>query len=323
MSHIDIKYKKLVETILKDGKETFDTSRDIKTITIPSYTLKVRTRPTDLSLITTKKINFNNIVTELLFFIKGYSNIKYLVQNDCNIWNKDAYNHYLNSCNKVNHTTKLTFKEFYTFIKDNSEVPPAYMPKGYVLGELGPVYGVQWNRGQQLINVITNLIKGNWNRRLIVNAWNPEELKDMALPPCHWSFELLPLGQTLHLKWHQRSVDTFLGLPYNIASYSLLMDILTDISSLKNGELIGDLSNVHIYENHLSAVNKQLENSCYQFKSPTVSKTDEYWELLADLWMDKITLKDFFNKLNPSMFILNDYKSYGSIVAEMLAPKVK
>lgn len=322
MSHIDIKYHKLLRNILRNGKEVYDKSREINALTVPSYELVIEPRQGDFPLLTTKKVDFNNIVVELLFFLKGYSNIKYLVKNGCNIWNKDAYNQYLKKSKEDGFNEVMSLEDFITSLKSETTLGALYIPTNYVLGDLGPVYGVQWNRGQQLVNVLRKLIDKDFDRRLIINAWNPEEMTNMALPPCHWSFELLPIDDTLNIKWHQRSVDTFLGLPYNIASYWLLMDIICDLADLSAGKLIGDLSNVHIYDNHKTAVNSQLKNSVYEHSAPAVVKSSKYWSIVWDFWNDKLTIKEFIHELTPDMFILKDYSSYPRISAEMVAPKI-
>lgn len=321
MSHIDIIYHKLLRTINISGKKVFDKSRKIDTVTIPSYQLEITPRPDDFPLITTKKVDFKSIVVELLFFLKGYSNIQYLINNGCNIWNKDAYNYYL-SKSREDTNEVLNFEEFVKYLKDPDSLEPLYLPLKYTLGDLGPVYGVQWNRGQQLVNVIRKLVDKDFDRRLIVNAWNPEELNDMALPPCHWSFELLPIDDILTIKWHQRSVDTFLGLPFNIGSYWLLMDILCDLADLIPGKLIGDLSNVHIYNNHKEAVKTQLSNSVYTHSAPKLDKSKEYYSLIMEFWQDRLSIKEFIHLLTPDMFSLVNYNSFPRIKAEMLAPKL-
>jgi thymidylate synthase len=179
----------------------------------------------------------------------------------------------------------------------------------------------------------------------IVTAWNPAELDDMALPPCHWSFEILvepirvnPIkfrhpnsefaqGRSLQLaikpeyqftlKWHQRSVDTFLGLPFNIASYALLAHIIGKLTNMIPKTLIGDLSNVHIYENHLDAVKEQLIRDTTKYNGAKFTLLHSA-ELLAKKY-DNINIDQFLDKHDIEEFILDDYESYPSIKAEMLS----
>ena len=272
MSKIDKNYHNLLERILQEGYTYEDPNRKgVNRIEIPSYTFRHEFKD-GFPAITTKKLNYKSVVTELIWFLRGDTNIKYLVDNGCNIWNKDAYNYYLKRYNSKKGEGLFTFEEFVNYIKNRDKNHP-------VIGDLGPVYGAQWRKcntkqsvvvghngsynefGTIIKDQISNLIKGFKEKPLatdhIVNAWNVSELEDMVLQPCHYGFQIVvrPLdkikcecseSQSIYcgskcqkpqygfeLHWQQRSVDTFLGLPFNIASYATLALILEKITGYK------------------------------------------------------------------------------------------
>jgi len=247
-------------------------------------------------LLTTKKMYWKGIVTELLWFLRGDTNIKYLVDNDCHIWDGDAYQSYLKNRDSQYFGPYYTKEEFIRLIKTDDEFAKKW-------GELGPIYGKQWrswkiiydnnvsewvgegedaipiykvlNRDDQISNLIEQLKTNPDSRRLMVNAWNVGELDHMTLPPCHWAFELYTeetdLGKRrLSLKWHQRSVDLPLGLPFNIASYALLLEILAKEVNMIPGTLIGDLTNVHIYNDQIVGILEQLNADPYKYDYPNL-----------------------------------------------------
>jgi thymidylate synthase len=229
-------------------------------------------------LLTTKKMAVGAIMTELKWFLKGDTNIKYLVDNGCNIWNGDAYKKY---CNKLQAHYDgggdiATREQFIRMIKDDPEW-------ARIWGELGPIYGKQW-RGWFMYNdsvepvfkdQIKELVKGlklNPNsRRHIVSAWNVGDLDDMTLPPCHYGFQCYVVNGTLSLMWNQRSVDTFLGLPFNIASYATLLLLLCEETGYEAGELIANLGDVHLYKNHVEQAWEQLGREAYSLPSLKLS----------------------------------------------------
>ena len=182
-----------------------------------------------LPLLTTKKLHFKSIVYELLWFISGNTNIKYLNDNGVNIWNEWA-------------------NEF---------------------GELGPVYGKQWRAWtsengktiDQLMNVIKQIQENPNSRRMIVSSWNPSVIPDMALPPCHCLFQFYVSDGRLSCQLYQRSADIFLGIPFNIASYALLTEMIAKVTNLKPGEFIITLGDAHLYKNHFSQAKLQLKRS--------------------------------------------------------------
>lgn len=349
MALIDKKYHDLLLDILQHGFKYEDPNRkDTIRTQIQSYTL-VHKFENGFPAITTKKLAWKSVVGELLWFLRGDTNIKCLTDNNINIWNKDAYNYYLSK--RWDNTKAMSFEKFILEIKTRK--------RDNGLGNVGRIYGAQWRdwtgttgnnkKIDQFKNLIENLIKTPMGTKHIVTAWNPAELDDMALPPCHWSFEILvrplspieivdiakkegkwvdiiPENKTLHevqknfknyaftLKWHQRSVDTFLGLPFNIASYALLAHIIGKMTNMIPEGIIGDLSNVHIYDNHIDAVKKQLNrdvnkyNNCELLIDPK-SEIDFKFKKNIDLALENIDIWQFQ---------LKNYNSYPSIKAEML-----
>tara|TARA_R110000787_G_scaffold97665_2_gene201293 strand:+ start:1781 stop:2626 length:846 start_codon:yes stop_codon:yes gene_type:complete len=280
MAHIDSEYNKLCLKILADGFWYADKSRaNMLMIQIPTYNFEID-MDQGFPLITTKKIFWRSVAHELIWFLRGDDNIDYLQKNGVRIWNQDAEN---------------------------------FSGGSYV----GRIYGPQWrswsaskDSGMLSIDQIKNLIHGLktdlYNRRHIVTAWNPAELSQMALPPCHWSFEVIPMGfKNFALKWHQRSVDTFLGLPFDIASYAMLGQIIAKLTGLKFKKLIGDLSNIHFYEPHIKLVKKQLD------RSPIDQKTEF-----------DICVGSGIQDLHIDNFNINNYSFSPAIKAKMYA-KIK
>lgn len=206
-------------------------------------------------LLTTKRVHLRSIIHELLWFIKGDTNIKYLVDNDVRIWNEWPYETFKKSEDYKNET----MEEFIQRIKEDDEFAKKY-------GDLGPVYGHEWRHfdgpneivKDQLAWVI-NEIKVNPNsRRLIVSSWNPTLLDKMALPPCHTLFQFYVNDNKLSCQLYQRSADAFLGVPFNIASYALLTMMVAQICGLELGDFVHTIGDAHIYSNHIEQVNRQL-----------------------------------------------------------------
>ncbi|WP_027120509.1 thymidylate synthase [Mycoplasmopsis lipofaciens] len=203
-------------------------------------------------LLTTKKMAWRSIVIELLWILKGDTNIKFLVDNNVNIWNEWPYEIYKKSSDFKNEN----IKEFIEKIKTDNNFAKKY-------GDLGPVYGKQWRNFlgvDQIKNVIENIKNNPYSRRHIVSAWNPTEIQKMALPPCHSFFQFyVNSKKELSLQLYQRSGDLFLGVPFNIASYSLLLSLIAHECNLKVGEFIHTIGDAHIYSNHINQVNIQLQ----------------------------------------------------------------
>jgi thymidylate synthase len=295
---------------------------------------------TGFPLLTTKKMAWKTMVTELLWFLRGDTNIKYLVDNNCHIWDGDAYKNYCKIAGSIeepdynvhvddpnqNCTRLMTMEEFIDKIKTDDEFAKQW-------GNLGKIYGKQWrswNRNatrdekivdpgvytkqiDQIQNLINDLKTNPDSRRLMVNAWNVGELDQMVLPPCHYGFQVytreLSLEERLQvwnikfgfaneeqknqfdpnvhldthgvptraisLMWNQRSVDTFLGLPFNIASYGLLLEIIAKTVNMVPDELIGNLGDTHLYLNHIEQAKEQIGRE--PFELPTLNINTEFW----------------------------------------------
>ena len=330
INNTDEAYKNLLRRILEVGKEKGDRT-GTGTISIFSHTLEMDMAD-GFPLLTTKKMFTKGITHELLWFLNGDTNIQYLVKNGVNIWTPDVYKKYVNGqLRKV--ALPLPIKEFKEEIINNNTFAKQF-------GELGPIYGKQWvnwngydivsgeeiedlNEGvNQIEQVIETLMFSPDSRRIIVNAWNVGEIKDMVLPPCHWAFELYTEELTLDerididfnnrrsesesgfvgpriwasgndstthedldgveiprrrlsLKWHQRSVDTFLGLPFNIASYGLLLNMLAQQCNMIPDKLVGDLTNVHIYKNHIDQCKEQIDRQSMDLCKLDLEKADD------------------------------------------------
>jgi len=310
MNTLDKQYTDLLQTILDYGVDKKDRT-GTGTKSIFGYTIRHNMKD-GFPLLTTKKMPFKTIVTELLWFLRGDTNIKFLVDNNCHIWDGDAYKNYKNKTEIMMghgfHGTLLSQEEFIERIKTDDEFANTW-------GELGPIYGKQWRswryfakakggynsrdyHGQidQIQNLINDLKTNPDSRRLMVNAWNVGELDQMVLPPCHYGFQvytrelstvermeyygkhymkedeaksfddLLKVDydglniptRAISLMWNQRSVDTFLGLPFNIASYGLLLMMLADEVNMVPEELIGNLGDVHLYTNHIEQAKEQI-----------------------------------------------------------------
>ena len=214
-------------------------------------------------LMTTKKVNLDSIIHELLWFIRGDTNIRYLVQNGVNIWNDWPFQSWLNETGQADKYV-MHSKEWKEMMK--TFVETIIRDEGFAsqYGDLGPVYGKQWRDFEgvdQLEQVIEDIKKSPDSRRLIVSAWNPKDIPVMiksGLPPCHTLFQFYVSNGRLSCQLYQRSADVFLGVPYNIASYALLTLMIAKVSGLEPGEFVHSFGDTHIYLNHLEQVNEQL-----------------------------------------------------------------
>jgi len=317
---LDKQYTGLLQDILDNGVTKSDRTG---TGTLSVFGRHIRHKMSDgFPLLTTKKMDWKSIVTELLWFLRGDTNIKFLVDNDCHIWDGDAYKNFEKWYNE--HSGKEDYtgyyvpnkEEFIRLIKTDDEFAKKW-------GDLGPIYGKQWRSWggefslhiglerdgsqdkinfkqgiDQIANLINDLKTNPDSRRLMVNAWNVGELDSMVLPPCHYGFQVYTrelsdeerydliekdkytqfvnwqnLGtdrirevldeqnipkRAISLMWNQRSVDTFLGLPFNIASYGLLLEIIAKAVNMVPDELIGNLGDVHLYSNHIEQAKEQI-----------------------------------------------------------------
>ena len=287
---LDIDYKNLLSDVIELGVDKNDRTG---TGTRSIFGAKIRHKMSDgFPILTTKKVAFNTMVTELKWFLRGDTNIKYLLDNNCHIWDGDAYKQYERLCTYDGHEPRHTKEELMDLIQND----PSYSH----YGNLGPIYGKQWrdiNGIDQLENLIIGLISNPNSRRHLVSAWNVEELDQMTLPPCHYSFQCYVANGKLSLMWNQRSADLFLGVPFNISSYGLLLLLLCKETGYEPGDLIGNFGDLHLYSNHLE---QAMEQTC----------RDEYDLPEIDLVCYDIYRGDFDAKLI-------NYKSHPAIKAPL------
>jgi thymidylate synthase len=361
MNNIDRQYKELSYHILNFGVDKADrTGTGTKSI----FGWQIRHNMKDgFPLLTTKKMAWKSIVTELLWFLRGDTNIKFLVDNGCHIWDGDAYKRYYTYFDKLGEGIPHTKEEFINKIKTDEDFEDTW-------GDLGPIYGKQWrswNKGRwerdyvnpikidQIANLISELKTNPNSRRLIVSAWNVGELDEMVLPPCHYGFQVytreLSKGErmdywfknnkpnrdvcdsvdesseeeqhkyfdganvpkrSISLMWNQRSVDTFLGLPFNIASYGLLLEIIAKEVNMVPEDLIGNLGDVHLYNNHIEQAKEQLSRTPYEL--PKLNINTEWWD---KPFIELVMSDNFCKCLLEEDIQLYDYQSHPSIKAPL------
>jgi thymidylate synthase len=321
MNSLDKQYQELLQTILDYGVEKKDRT-GTGTKSIFGYTIR-HNMSEGFPVLTTKKMAWKTMVTELLWFLRGDTNIKFLVDNNCHIWDGDAYKAYEKWYDEVavhspfGEVPRMTKESFIKAIGLDDEFANKW-------GDLGPVYGKQWRKWgiewedtesikyiDQIQNLINDLKTNPDSRRLMVSAWNVGELDQMVLPPCHYGFQVYtrelswveryeymyntdvraddglrpPLNpemleeyniptRAISLMWNQRSVDTFLGLPFNIASYGLLLTILAKEVNMVPDQLIGNLGDTHLYLNHLEQAKEQIGRE--PFELPTLNQFPTY-----------------------------------------------
>ena len=406
MNKLDKQYQNLLQDILDNGVTKSDRTG---TGTLSVFGRQIRHKMSEgFPLLTTKKMPFRLIATELMWFLRGDTNIKFLVDNNCHIWDGDCFTNYLKTRDRFSNKDNVkedvvingmngssnrayTQEEFINKIKTDDEFAKKW-------GELGPVYGKQWRRlthhfpktypevsqyeqyiGVKTIDQITNLIndlKTNPDsRRLMVNAWNVGELDQMTLPPCHYGFQVYTRELSLtdrtqykkkrdgisrtfapytdqmlddsniptraiSLMWNQRSVDTFLGLPFNIASYGLLLEILAREVNMVPDELIGNLGDTHLYLNHIEQAKEQIgrqmtweekiqwviKNTDIEmdnvliteesYKKTTPTHTREPYQL-PTLDIHPEILDYDLDKLEIGMFTIKNYQSHPPIKAQL------
>jgi thymidylate synthase len=375
MNNIDRQYKELLEYILHFGVEKKDrTGTGTKSI----FGWQIRHNMRDgFPLLTTKKMAWKTMVTELLWFLRGDTNIKFLLDYDCHIWDGDAYKNYTNKFAGYEDVPDKDW--FINEVKTNPEFCEKF-------GSLGPIYGKQWRdwngkdevhltderdengylkfekihtKGiDQLQNLINEIKKNPDSRRLMVSAWNVGEMNEMILPPCHYGFQIYTRElsfderhwlycksfentddihkgsndtnkmieyhnsrnipkRAISLMWNQRSVDTFLGLPFNIASYALLLEIIANEVDMVPDELIGNLGDVHLYSNHIEQAKEQISRTPYEL--PKVKITERNW-YMHEAVKEKLGEKTFNEKIfsfRPECFELIDYQSHPKIKAPL------
>jgi thymidylate synthase len=337
-NRIDSQYKELLDHILHFGVDKADrTGTGTKSI----FGWQIRHNMKEgFPLLTTKKMAWKSIVTELLWFLRGDTNIKFLLDYDCHIWDGDAYKNYA-AKTSMDIDGQFTKEEFINNIKTDKEFAEKW-------GELGPIYGKQWRDWEpsekysygcidQIQNLISELKTNPDSRRLMVSAWNVGELDQMVLPPCHYGFQVYTrvlsaiertaLGsdgstkiydcikesnyetidadiemhkvcdekniprRAISLMWNQRSVDTGLGLSFNIASYALLLMMIAKQVNMVPEELIGNLGDVHLYANHIEPIKEQLTRTPYPL--PTAKLSDRVVSDISEYTLDDITLENY------------------------------
>lgn len=260
-----VQYLELLSDILKNGVEEKNERTGTGTIKVFGRLLRFNLSQ-GFPLLTTKKMFIRGIIHELLWFISGDSNIRYLVQNGVHIWDEWPFQNYLIK-NKLNDKFP-TYSEGWLKEKE-SFIQKIIKGKKFAekWGDCGPFYGVQWrnfNGVDQLTWVIEEIKKNPGSRRLIVNAWNAPLIAKMALPPCHVMYQFNISKGKLSCMMYQRSVDTFLGLPFNIASYGLLTAMVSQVTGYEPGELILALADTHLYLNHIKQAKLQIKRMPYQ-----------------------------------------------------------
>lgn len=264
MNRLDEQYRAMLAEVLYNG-----TSKDDRTGTgtISRFGMQIRHQMSDgFPVLTTKRLAFKTMVTELKWFLKGDTNIKYLVDNKCNVWNGDAYKYFQDRTGD----TTICQNGFINHIRASDDFAKEW-------GELGPIYGAQWrnwNGIDQIQNLINELKSNPDSRRLMVSAWNVGELNRMTLPPCHYGFQCYVANGKLSLMWSQRSADLFLGVPFNISSYGLLLLLLCEETGYEPGELIGNFGDVHLYSNHTEQAKEQINREPYKLPTIELSNID-------------------------------------------------
>jgi thymidylate synthase len=380
MNTLDKKYQDLLEDILDNGVEKQDRTG---TGTISVFGRQIRHNMRQgFPLLTTKKMAWNVMVPELLWFLRGDTNIKFLLDYNCHIWTGDAYKRYVEA-HKKEWSDKMTSEQLeksYPDVKEFENLIKTVPEFAKVWGDLGPIYGKQWRQWQgwmdmrgnekgslwydQILQLVHSLKTNPDSRRLMVSAWNVAELDQMVLPPCHYGFQVYTrelslnergelFGKTypnksvddfkpngmeiqsmehqlstrynnaniptraISLMWNQRSVDTFLGLPFNIASYALLLEIIAKEVDMIPDELIGNLGDVHLYKNHIEQAKEQISREPYDL--PTITITERNW-YQHQLVKERLGPKTFSEKIlsyRPDCFELNDYQSHPKIKAPL------
>jgi len=330
MNTLDKKYQDLLQDILDNGAQKSDRTG---TGTISVFGRQIRhNMKQGFPVLTTKKLAWKQVVSELLWFLTGQTNISFLLKHNNHIWDGDAYKNYA-AKTSLDVDGQYTKEQFIERIQTDKEFAKVW-------GELGPIYGKQWRKWGNVIDQIDDLIKelktNPDSRRLMVSAWNVGELDQMILPPCHYGFQIytreldetervvlmdkklgvtenLPAYYTedemvknnipkraISLIWNQRSVDTFLGLPFNIASYGLLLHIIANEVNMVPDELIGNLGDTHLYSNHIEQAKEQIGRTSFDLP-----------QLKTQAKMDGICCNV------PDDFVLEGYQSHPTIKATL------
>ena len=376
MNNIERQYQQLLGDILENGVNKKDRTG---TGTLSVFGRQIRHKMSEgFPLLTTKKMAWNVMVAELLWFLRGDTNIKFLLDYDCHIWDGDAYKNYTKEVDEIidgyrsgdimgtqphiesmfsdsDKLIPLTKDEFIKKIKTDEEFAKTW-------GDLGPIYGKQWrkwssdkiHKNDQIQNLINELKTNPDSRRLMVSAWNVGELDQMVLPPCHYGFQVYTrelsederneirdmqyFRNNLHkalkgsdtkidwkniptraisLMWNQRSVDTFLGLPFNIASYGLLLEIIAKEVNMVPDELIGNLGDVHLYKNHIEQAKEQMYRRPYDLPKVQITERNWYQHELVKEHLGEKTFSEKIMSYRPDCFELIGYQSHEKIKAPL------
>lgn len=391
MAKIDNEFNEICKDITSQGREYENKNRGVKRLQVPSFTFRH-----DLSMgfpaITNKKLPFKFVKGELIWFLRGDTNIKYLVANGIPIWDKDAYNLYVKvasgnldaraNCLYFNNgdgsLRMFLIEEFVDLIKNTPEreLFSKFSFEGYTIGDVGRNYSAQWRdfrgeaidydfkkkefvyeRHDQIKTIIEEMVQDIMSSRLKVEAWNPAEIDKTALPPCHDHFQVIgvPLNQEerinwvinnldteldnltvtvteaannkditpqfgFELHWNQRSVDTFLGLPFNIASYATLAEILAEITLFPALAIEGALKCVHFYDNQYEAVELMMSRDINKHSECKLVFNKDFKSLCKDFKEGVIGINELFREIQIEMFSLKGYTSDEAINVAMLAP---
>jgi thymidylate synthase len=387
MAVIDKEFNKACKRISNQGREYENKNRGVKRLQVPSITFQH-----DLSkgfpAITNKRLPFKFVKGELIWFLRGDTNVKYLVDNGIPIWNKDAYNLYVkvasaNLGSDANHMYRknldgnlsmFSMEEFINIVTLHpiEVLREAFSYERYTMGDVGRNYSAQWRnfrgeaiaydsdsntfiyeRHDQIKTLLEEMVEDIMSSRLKVEAWNPSELGKTALPPCHdhfqvigvplMDFEMVDLAREnganiskhmpreelvkmgipefgFEMHWNQRSVDTFLGLPFNIASYGTIAKILEEITGFPALAIEGTLKCVHFYDNQYEAVQLMMSRDINKHSECEIVFSDEFKALCKDFRNKKITVDELFKSMQIDMIKLKGYTSDEAINVEMLAP---
>ena len=341
-------YQDLLQEILDNGREKESGRANMpNTLGLSRGTILMENVHENFPLLTTKKMFWKGIVHELLWFLRGETNIKYLVENNVNIWNGDAYRWYLKKASEAGIVETRSMEEFIDYIKNNDNLKAEHIPN-YYYGSLGKVYGYQWrnqNGVDQIADILKDLKENPYGRYKILDAWNKRDFPEMALPPCHLLYQFIVRPMTtqereqlyidtnniadddhpfpnysdedvdnyldeigfpkyfLDLNMYQRSCDTFLGVPFNLASMCLLLMIMAKASNMVAGEAFWIGGDTHLYIDHLDVVREQISREPMKLPKMVINK-----ELNSLLDILKLSIDDFE---------LQDYESHDKLTAEL------
>lgn len=350
-SHCDVQYLDLLRDIIENGVDTPTRVGTARSLFDAHLHFDLRK---GLPVLTTKKMAMKAVIVELLWFFQGCKNIKYLNDRNVHIWDKDAYAYYLKLAEKHGVTEPLGFEGFMKYVDARGSMN--WEDGTYTFGDVGPIYGSQWTDFDhsgidQLKEVVNKLKTDPFNRRLIVTAWNPKRIPEMALPPCHYAMEFytepIPINDRidyfnknvggeiggrsivdvldehdvpkyyLSMRWIQRSCDMALGVPFNILSYAIMLTVIAKTVNMLPKMLAGSLGNAHIYTSHIDGVKRMLDRNPYLFDAAHITVTE------ALGLPEPIGGYDRLAKLEPNDIRITDYESYPTIKFDLFTDASK